>query len=57
MLFEGSPSRPANLDAVVEIKLLPAAINQSTTTIEYSPFTESFAPINILIASAANLTL
>ena len=57
MLFESSPSRSANRNAVVELKSIPAAINQSTHTIEDSPFTEKFVPSNILIASAANFTV
>ena len=56
MLFEGSPSKLANLKAVVELKLIPAAINQSTPAVEYSPLTDSLAQFNIL-ASAANLTV
>ena len=57
VLFEGSPSRSANREAIVEPKLMPAAINQFTPTIEYNPFTESLAPFSILIASAANFTI
>ena len=52
-----SPSKSANRKAVVELKLMPAAIKKSTPTIEYSPFTESLAPFSILIASAANFTI
>ena len=57
VLFEGSTSRSANREAVVEPKLIPAAINQSTPTTEYNPFTERQAPFCILIASAANFTI
>ena len=57
MLHEGSPSRSANNYAVLELKLILAAINQSTPTIECSPFTDSLLAYNILIASAANLTV
>ena len=57
MLFEGSPSKSATLKAVVELKLMPAAINQSTPAIEYSPLMDSLAPLSILMASAANLTV
>ena len=57
MLFEGSPTKSANLNAVVELKLMPAAINQSTPAIEYSPLTDSLAPFSILMALAANLTV
>ena len=57
MLFEGSASKSATLKAVVELKLMPAAINQSTPAIEYSPLTDSLAPFSILMASAANLTV
>ena len=46
MLFEGSPSKSANLKVVVELKFMPAAINQSTPAIEYSPSTDSLAPIS-----------
>ena len=56
-MFEGSPSKSANLKAVVQLKLLPAAINQSTLAIEYSPLTDNLAPFNILMASDVNLTI
>ena len=36
-LFEGSPSKSANLKKVVELKFMPAAIDQSTPAINYSP--------------------
>ena len=52
-MFEGSPPKSANLKAVVELKFMPAAINQSTPVIDYSPLTDSLAPVNILMASAA----
>ena len=45
VLFKGSFSRSAKFNAVVELKLIPAAVNQSTPTIDYNPFTESFCPI------------
>ena len=35
VLFDGSPSRSTNRNAVVELKLISSAINQSTPTIEY----------------------
>ena len=57
MLFEGSPSKSANLKAVVELKFMPAANNQSTPAIEYSPLTGSLAPFSILMASTANLNV
>ena len=58
MLFEGSTSKSeANLKAVVELKLLQAAINQSTPAVECSHLTESLAPFSILMASAVNLTV
>ena len=38
-MFEGSPSRSKNLKAVVVLKCMPAAVNQSTTVIEYRPLT------------------
>ena len=57
MLFDGSPARSANRTAIVEPKLIPAAINQSTPTIEYSLITDSLAPFSVLIASAANITV
>ena len=56
VLFKGSRSRSANGNAFVELKLTQAAINQSTPTIDHSTFTDSLAPFNILISSAANLT-
>ena len=56
-MFEGSPPKSANLKAVVELKFMPAAINQSTPVIDYSPLTDSLAPVNILMASAAKLTV
>ena len=56
-MFEGSPSRSANLKAIVELKFMPAAVNQSTPDIEYSPLTDNLAPFNILMASAAKLTV
>ena len=57
MLFEVSPSKSVNLKAVVELKLMPAAINQSTPATEYSPLTDSLAQFSILMASVANLTV
>ena len=57
MLFEGSPTKSANLKAVVELKLMPAAINQCTPAIEYSPLTGSLAPFSNLISLAATLTV
>ena len=57
MLCEVSLSRSAMSYAVVELKLIIGPINQSTPTIEYSPFTDSLAAYNIIIASAANLTV
>ena len=48
MLFEISPSKSANLKEVVELKLMLAAINQSTPAIEYSPLTDSLAPFSFL---------
>ena len=54
VLFEGSKDQRY---AAVELKLIPAAINQSTTTNEYSQFTDSLALFTVLIASAANLTV
>ena len=57
MLLEAFFSRSANRNAVVELKLIYAAINQSTPTIEYSPFTDILVPFSILIASAANLAV
>ena len=56
MLFEGIPSKSANLKTVVELKLMPAAINQSTPAIEYSPLMERLAPFSILMVSAAIFT-
>ena len=57
VLFEGSPSKSANRKADVELKFIPAAINQFTPAIEYSPLTNSLAPFNIFMTSAANLTV
>ena len=57
MFFEGSPSKSANHKAAVELKLMPAAINQSTPAIEYIPLTDSLAQFSISIASASNLTV
>ena len=56
-MFEGSPPISANLKAVIELKFMPAAINQSTPVIEYSPLTDDLAPFNVLVASAAKLTV
>ena len=36
VFFEGSPSKSANRNAAVELKLIPRAITQSTPTIVYS---------------------
>ena len=41
----------------VVLKLISAAINQFTLTIDYSPFTDSLAPFSVLIASAASPTV
>ena len=57
VLLEGSPSRSANLKAVVELKFMLAAINQSTPVIEYNLLTDSVAPFSILLASSMKLTL
>ena len=57
VLLGGSPSRSANLKAVVELKFILAVINQSTPVIEYSLLTDSLAPFNILLASSMKLTL
>ena len=56
MLLEGSPSKSANLKAVVELKFMLAAINQSTPVIEYNLLTDSVAPFSILLASSMKLT-
>ena len=57
MLFDGGPSKSANLKAVIELKFMPAAFNQSTPVIEYSPLTDNRAPFYILMASSAKLTV
>ena len=57
VLLEGSPSKSANLKAVVELKFMLAAINQSTPVIEYNLLTDSVAPFSILLASSMKLTL
>ena len=57
VLLEGSPSKSANLKAVVELKFMLAAINQSTPVIEYNLLTDSIAPFSILLASSMKLTL
>ena len=56
MLLEGSPSKSANLKAVVELNFMLAAINQSTPVIEYNLLTDSVAPFSILLASSMKLT-
>ena len=56
-MFEDSLSKSANLKAVVELKFMPAAINQSTPVFEYKPLTENLAPFNILMVTAAKLTV
>ena len=57
MLFDGTPARSANRNAIVELKLIPAAINQSTPKIEYNLFTDSLDPFSVLNTSAANITV
>ena len=58
--MEGSPTAPSFLpvcQTTLELKFMPAAINQSTPVIEYSLLTDRLAPFSILLASSMKLTL